>query len=293
MDSGKSGYEDDDDDDDDDFDYSLERKTIRTPMHTQSGVYPRLASHFYKDFSVWLYHRVKDGVKGTPHRPPSWMPARTPGRTPSGKTPMYGPRSQVSSQYPTPQYHYNNNKNQPSRSHTKTPVIFSPAPDPYAVSYEEFKFDEALDAPLHGPKFANPWLREVLVLSSRAGLNVLRTPELFLSREIVLTVTALILSSLFKSLHNHHFKTINRLLNFYVFAVCLVFFSSNDAVPTFIQERFIFIRETSHNAYRASSFVISSLLIYLPFFATQAFTFAVITKYILKLNGSLLTLTSG
>ncbi|KAI3881733.1 hypothetical protein MKX03_022929 [Papaver bracteatum] len=59
------------------------------------------------------------------------------------------------------------------------------------------------------------------------------------------------------------------------------------AVPTFIQERFIFIRETSHNAYRASSYVISSLIVYLPFFAVQGFTFAIITKLILHLRSNL------
>ncbi|KAI6694219.1 hypothetical protein NL676_021929 [Syzygium grande] len=262
------------DDDDDEFDYSLERKVVQTPMQMQSNVHPRLASHFYKDFSAWLYN----GVKGTPRRPPSWTPARTPGRTPGGKTPMYGPQSQISSQYPTPQ------RNPPR---PKTPPVFSPEPDlSYATSYEEFEM-EVLDEPDHGQKFANPWLREVVVLCWRTALNVIRTPELFLSREIVLAVMALILSSLFKNLHHSDFKTINRLLNFYIFAVCLVFFSSNDAVPTFIQERFIFIRETSHNAYRASSYVISSLIVYLPFFAIQGFTFAVITRYILDLRSRL------
>lgn len=271
--SRRFDYEDDDDDDD--FDNSLERKTVQTPMHMQSGVYnPRLASQFYKDFSVWIYH----GVKGTPRRPPSWTPARTPGRTP-GKTPISGVRSQISSRYPTPQQ---------SHSHTKTPVVFSPSPDPYSLSFEQFDM-EMLDEPDHGPKFANPWLREVAVLSWRTALNVVRTPELFLSREIVLAVMGLILASLFKNLHDLDFKTINRLLNFYIFAVCLVFFSSNDAVPTFIQERFIFMRETSHNAYRASSYVISSLIVYLPFFAVQAFTFAAITQFILNLRSSLLS----
>uniref|UniRef100_A0A6N2MDS1 Uncharacterized protein n=1 Tax=Salix viminalis TaxID=40686 RepID=A0A6N2MDS1_SALVM len=54
-------YNDDDDDDDDEFDNSLECKSTRMPM--QSGVYyPRLASQFYKDFLVCVYH----GVKGTP-----------------------------------------------------------------------------------------------------------------------------------------------------------------------------------------------------------------------------------
>ncbi|KAA8542847.1 hypothetical protein F0562_023999 [Nyssa sinensis] len=273
-DSGQSDYNDDDDDDYD-FDNSLERKPAQTPMHMQSAVYnPRLASHFYKDFSVWLYH----GVRGTPRRPPSWTPARTPGRTP-GKTPIAGARSHFSSRYPTPQQ---------TTSRTKTPVVFSPSSESYAPSYEDLDMEDVLDEPEHRHKFANPWLREVAVLSWRTALNVVRTPELFLSREIVLAVMALILSSLFKNLHEADFKTINRLLNFYIFAVCLVFFSSNDAVPTFIQERFIFIRETSHNAYRASSYVISSLIVYLPFFAVQGFTFAAITKYILHLRGSII-----
>nr|XP_043606123.1 ABC transporter G family member STR-like [Erigeron canadensis] len=247
---------------DDEFDNSRERKVAHTPMHMQSGVYhPRLASQFYKDFSVWLYH----GVKGTPQRAPSWTPARgmiTPGQTPVGVTPSI------------------------NRHRIKTPQVFSPASESY-VSYENALEPEVLDKPDLGPKFANPWIREVMVLSWRTGLNVIRTPELFLSREIVLTVMGLILASLFEKLNDYDFKTINRLLNFYIFAVCLVFFSSNDAVPTFIQERFIFIRETSHNAYRASSYVIASLIVYLPFFAIQGFTFAAITQFILRLHSNL------
>ncbi|KAK1371054.1 Half-size ABCG transporter [Heracleum sosnowskyi] len=272
--SGRSFDYNDNDDEDDDFDNSLERsKTIKTPMHMHSGgVYnPRLASQFYKDFSVWVYH----GVKATPRHQPSWTPARTPGQTPGS-----GARSQLSSRYSTPQK---------SRTQSKVPVVFSPSTaEPYSVSYEQFDM-QVLDEPAnHGPKFANPWFREIAVLSWRTALNVVRTPELFLSREIVLAVMGLVLASLFQNLHDHDFKTINRLLNFYIFSVCLVFFSSNDAVPTFIQERFIFIRETSHNAYRASSYVISSLIVYLPFFAVQAFTFAAITLFILDLRSNLL-----
>ncbi|KAK6925327.1 ABC-2 type transporter [Dillenia turbinata] len=267
-------FEYDDEDDEDNFDNSLQRKTIHTPMHIHSGTHNlRLASQFYKDFSVWVYH----GVTGTPRRAPSWTPARTPAGATPAKTPSTIGRSYASNRYSTPH-----------RNHVpaKTPVFSLSHDDSYAPSYEEFEM-EVLDEPEHRAKFANPWLREVAVLSWRTALNVVRTPELFLSREIVLMVMAFILSSLFKNLHEHNFKNVNRLLNFYIFAVCLVFFSSNDAVPTFIQERFIFIRETSHNAYRASSYVISSLVVYLPFFAIQGFTFVVITKYILKLNSSL------
>ncbi|GJZ20730.1 ABC transporter G family member 17-like protein [Tanacetum coccineum] len=202
--------------------------------------------------------------RSTPHRAPSWTPARgrtTPGMTPVGVTPSI-------------------NRNR------KPPVMFSPSSDSY-VTYEHTFEQEVLDEPDLGPKLANPWLLEVMVLSWRTALNVIRTPELFLSREIVLAVMGLILASLFENLSHYNFKTINRFLNFYIFAVCLVFFSSNDVVPTFIQERFIFIRETSHNAYRASSYVISSLIVYLPFFAIQGFTFAAITQFILQLNSNL------
>ncbi|KAH6832260.1 hypothetical protein C2S53_005609 [Perilla frutescens var. hirtella] len=244
----------------------------QTPLSMQSGAYPRLASHFYKDFSVWIYQ----GVTGTPRRPPTWTPARTPRQTP-GKTPMSSSRSHIYNRHAPP---------------PKPPVVFTPASDSlsYTTSYQEFDIEEeVLDEPEHRHKFANPWLREVAVLSWRTALNVIRTPELFLSREIVLTVMALVLSSLFKNLHKTEFLSINRLLNFYIFAICLVFSSSNDAVPTFIQERFIFIRETSHNAYRASSYVISSLIVYLPFFAIQGFTFAAITKYILRLHANIIS----
>ncbi|KAG5626356.1 hypothetical protein H5410_011574 [Solanum commersonii] len=271
------GY--DDEDDEEDFDNSLERKVPQTPMSMQSGVHPRLASHFYKDFSVWLYN----GVKGTPLRPPTWNHG--------GRTQISGAKSSMSSGHPFPM-------TQQTPSRVKTPVvsaIFTPGREgieysSYNPSYEEvFEIEEVLDEPVHRHKFANPWLREVIVLCWRTTLNVIRTPELFLSREIVLTVMGLVLSSFFRRLDHFDFTTINHLLNFYIFTICLVFFSSNDAVPTFIQERFIFIRETSHNAYRASSYVISSLIVYLPFFAIQAFTFAAITQYILRINSSILS----
>ncbi|KAF0915621.1 hypothetical protein E2562_037474 [Oryza meyeriana var. granulata] len=244
-----------------------------TPMHAggpASGYQPRLASQFYKDFSVWVYH----GVTGsTPHRRPTWTPSRTPVSS--------FQRSRVVTATPTPQ---NNQQQRPPPS--PQVLVFKPE----EPTYHEYELDlePPLDAPEDGPKFANPWPREVAVLSWRTALNVVRTPELFLSREVVLTVMALILSTMFHRLGGGDIPTVNRLLNFYIFAVCLVFFSSNDAVPTFIQERFIFIRERSHNAYRASSYVVASLVVYLPFFAVQGFTFAVITKFMLHMRSSLL-----
>lgn len=250
------------DEDEEKFDYSLVR---RTPLNNFRD--PSLASSFYKNFSVWLYNEVVESVRGTPG-PPNWTPpitAITPGRTPTGPTPRRHPVCP-----PTPsEFEF------PSNVDAEADVgAYSPPFETESLSLS------------HGPKFANPWLREVYVLMRRSTLNILRTPELFLSREIVFIVMSLMLSTLFKNLRRQNDLAVaNNLLNFFIFAVCLLFFSSNDAVPAFIQERYIYIRETSHNAYRASSYTIANLLVFLPFFAIQAMTFTGLTFFILKLKG--------
>ncbi|KAL4179934.1 hypothetical protein AMTRI_Chr13g89690 [Amborella trichopoda] len=137
------------------------------------------------------------------------------------------------------------------------------------------------------PNFANPFLSETWVLMRRNFVNIRRTPELFLSRQMVLTVMGLMMATMFMKPKDDT-QGITARLSFFIFTVCLFFFSSNDAVPAFIQERFIFVRETSHNAYRASSYVISGLITYLPFLALQAATYSGIVWFALSLRGEFL-----
>ncbi|KAG5223352.1 ABC transporter family member [Salix suchowensis] len=74
---------------------------------------------------------------------------------------------------------------------SKNSSTFHPSLDPYSPSYAESSWDEEKPGEAdHGPKFANPWLREVVVLSWCTVLNVVCTPKLFLSREVVLAVMA-------------------------------------------------------------------------------------------------------
>ncbi|XP_074346839.1 ABC transporter G family member STR2-like [Apium graveolens] len=135
-----------------------------------------------------------------------------------------------------------------------------------------------------GPKFANSFLSETWVLMRRNFINIRRTPELFLSRLLVLTVMGILMATLFLRPKSDLQGITNR-LSFFIFTVCLFFFSSNDAVPAFIQERFIFVRETSHNAYRASSYTIAGVITYLPFLAIQAGVYAGIVWFPLGLRG--------
>ncbi|KAG6594918.1 ABC transporter G family member 17, partial [Cucurbita argyrosperma subsp. argyrosperma] len=136
-----------------------------------------------------------------------------------------------------------------------------------------------------GKKISNSFFSETWILMRRNFNIISRTPELFLSRMMVLTVMGFMMATMFMK-PKENTQGITDRLSFFIFTVCLFFFSSNDAVPAFIQERFIFIRETSHNAYRASSYTIAGLLTHLPFLALQALVYAGIVWFALKLRGS-------
>ncbi|KAJ7555367.1 hypothetical protein O6H91_05G034000 [Diphasiastrum complanatum] len=134
--------------------------------------------------------------------------------------------------------------------------------------------------------YANSWWKELLLLIHRNSKLILRTPEFFLTRLIVITTMGVILATFFHSPPNN-LKGLIQLISFLIFTVCIFVFSSNDALPAFIQERQIFIRETSHNAYRASSYVIAGLITSLPFFALQTFPYVCINWFALHLHGNL------
>ncbi|KAK4437075.1 ABC transporter G family member 6 [Sesamum alatum] len=182
----------------------------------------------------------------------------------------------------------------PAGYYTYSSEILQGTPTPHSSDYTVNENDYITHSSLHpgtvaayqhlGPKFANSFVSETWILMRRNFISIRRTPELFLSRLLVLTVMGIMMATLFWKPKDNVQGITNR-LSFFIFTVCLFFFSSNDAVPAFIQERFIFIRETSHNAYRASSYTIAGLITYLPFLALQAAVYATIVWFPLQLEG--------
>lgn len=179
-----------------------------------------------------------------------------------------------------------------SPAYTSSGGILDGTPTPHSSDYTVNESDYltpnvAPKAGAHhhlGPKFANSFVEEIWILMRRNFVNIRRTPELFLSRLVVLIVMGFMMATMFVK-PKADIQGITSRISFFIFTACLFFFSSNDAVPAFIQERFIFVRETSHNAYRASSYTIAGLITYLPFFALQAGAYAGIVWFALKLRG--------
>ncbi|MFS7983326.1 putative ABC-2 type transporter, P-loop containing nucleoside triphosphate hydrolase [Helianthus anomalus] len=201
---------------------------------------------------------------------------------------------------------WSNSKSWTQSVNMKSIISTSPYSSVYSVNEDDYiTRSMAADASNHhhlGPKFVNSFFTETWVLMRGNFINIKRTPELFLSRLMVLTIMGFMMATMFKNPERTMQGITNR-LSVFIFTVCLFFFSSNDAVPAFIQERFIFVRETSHNAYRASSYTIAgrgvhssvisinrnrnrSLITYLPFLLLQAAVYAGLTWFALKLEGS-------
>ncbi|GFQ06839.1 ABC transporter g family member 16 [Phtheirospermum japonicum] len=134
-------------------------------------------------------------------------------------------------------------------------------------------------------KFANPWWIELAVLSRRSFTNSRRTPELLIMRLTTVIVTGFILATVFWRLDSSP-RGIQERLGFFAFAMSTTFYSCADTLPVFLQERYIFMRETAHNTYRRSSYVLSHALTSLPALLFLSAALAAATFWTVGLGGS-------
>eukprot|EP01018_Ginkgo_biloba_P020210 Gb_20468 [translate_table: standard] len=134
--------------------------------------------------------------------------------------------------------------------------------------------------------FANPLWVEISVLTKRSFTNMRRTPELFLMRMGTVMVTGFLLATIFWNL-DYSPKGVKERLGFFAFAMSTTFYTCADALPIFLQERYIFMRETAYNAYRRSSYVLAHALVSIPSLALLAMAFAVTTFWAVGLGGGI------
>ena len=134
------------------------------------------------------------------------------------------------------------------------------------------------------PTFANNFWVEMAVLSKRSITNSRRMPELFGIRLGAVLITGFILATIYWQLDNSP-KGVQERLGFFAFAMSTTFYTCADALPVFLQERYIFMRETAYNAYRRSSYVLSHALTSLPALIFLSFAFAATTFFAVGLDG--------
>ncbi|CAN8317259.1 unnamed protein product [Cochlearia groenlandica] len=134
------------------------------------------------------------------------------------------------------------------------------------------------------PEFANPIWIEIKTLTKRSMLNSRRQPELFGIRLASVVITGFILATVFWRLDDSP-KGVQERLGFFAFAMSTMFYTCADALPVFLQERYIFMRETAYNAYRRSSYVLSHAVVAFPSLIFLSLAFAATTFWAVGLDG--------
>ncbi|XP_052146641.1 ABC transporter G family member 5 [Oryza glaberrima] len=133
-------------------------------------------------------------------------------------------------------------------------------------------------------KFVNPFWIEMGVLTRRAFINTKRTPEVFIIRLAAVLVTGFILATIFWRLDESP-KGVQERLGFFAIAMSTMYYTCSDALPVFLSERYIFLRETAYNAYRRSSYVLSHTIVGFPSLVVLSFAFALTTFFSVGLAG--------
>ncbi len=68
-------------------------------------------------------------------------------------------------------------------------------------------------------------------------------------------------------------------------AMSTTFYVCADALPVFVQERHIYLRETAHNAYRRLSYVVANTAVAFPPLVSLSLAFAATTFFAVGLSG--------
>ncbi|KAL0916256.1 hypothetical protein M5K25_013749 [Dendrobium thyrsiflorum] len=136
-------------------------------------------------------------------------------------------------------------------------------------------------------QFTNPFYVELSILTRRSFTNNWRMPELFFMRLGTILVTGGIFATFFFRLDLSP-RGVQERFGFFALAMSTIYYTCTDSLPVFLQELYIFFRETAYNSYRRSSYVLSNSLVALPSFFILSLAFASATFSGVGLaNGSL------
>ncbi|KAJ1401253.1 P-loop containing nucleoside triphosphate hydrolase [Sesbania bispinosa] len=131
--------------------------------------------------------------------------------------------------------------------------------------------------------FTNSRLRETMILTHRFSKNIFRTKELFACRTIQMLISGLVLGTVFCHLKDGVEGAEER-VGLFAFILSFLLSSTTEALPIFLQEREILMRETSNGSYRVSSYAIANGLVYLPFLLILAILFTMPLYWLIGLN---------
>ncbi|GAV62116.1 ABC_tran domain-containing protein/ABC2_membrane domain-containing protein [Cephalotus follicularis] len=154
-----------------------------------------------------------------------------------------------------------------------------------------WKSEEICEVELHnGSKQTGtcclPYLLEIMILCSRFWKIIYRTKQLFLARTMQALVGGFGLGSVYVRVRKDEAGVTER-LGLFAFSLSFLLSSTVEALPIFLQERRVLMKEASRGAYRVSSYMIANTIVFTPFLFAVAILFAVPVYWIVGLNPSI------
>ncbi|XWS41303.1 hypothetical protein CRYUN_Cryun17cG0069700 [Craigia yunnanensis] len=144
--------------------------------------------------------------------------------------------------------------------------------------------EETVNVGIDFPRdFANSRLQETMILTHRFSKNIFRTKELFACRTIQMLISGLVLGSIFHNVKDD-LTGAKEKVGLFAFTLTFLLSCTTEALPIFLQEREILMKETSWGSYRVSSYAIANGLVYLPFLLILAILFSIPLYWLVGLN---------
>ncbi|KAJ6409295.1 hypothetical protein OIU84_008901 [Salix udensis] len=129
-------------------------------------------------------------------------------------------------------------------------------------------------------------LFEIIFLCSRFWKVIYRTKQLFLARTMQAIVGGFGLASVYIKMRKDEGGVAER-LGLFAFSLSFLLSSTVEALPIYLQERRVLMKESSRGAYNISSYMIANTIVFLPFLFAVAMLFAIPVYWIVGLNPSI------
>ncbi|GAA0157355.1 ATP-binding cassette [Lithospermum erythrorhizon] len=133
----------------------------------------------------------------------------------------------------------------------------------------------------------NSLIFEIMVLCERFWKIIYRTKQLLLARTIQALVGGLGLGSVYVHVRNEEEGGVAERLGLFAFSLSFLLSSTVEALPIYLQERRVLMKEASRGAYKISSYMIANTIIFLPFLFVVAMLFSAPLYWIVGLNPSI------
>ncbi|BFG30163.1 hypothetical protein CerSpe_164370 [Prunus speciosa] len=165
-----------------------------------------------------------------------------------------------------------------SETENKEPYSYSSWPE------EEIVRDQQDSRKIGTYYFSN--LYEIMFLCSRFWKIIYRTKQLFLARTMQALVGGFGLASVYMKVRKDEEGVAER-LGLFAFSLSFLLSSTVEALPIYLQERSVLMKEASRGAYRISSYMIANAFVFLPFLFAVAILFSVPVYWLVGLNPSI------